>query len=187
MRGFITMFLVIGTAMIFFACQGDSITEPAVSQGDQALTSLAKKPAAKLIGTMELDYTFGDWPEEPVWVGTVTFEEHGVFGIRFFHLSEFRDFSQASPFEEYFEIYDSEKPEVVLLGGPDVGVTTTANKIPEPTKYRMNGEIDVATEPFEMWMGRHVHMSGIITWQILETPDGPVAAPVTAPGTIRIN
>ena len=48
-------------------------------------------------------------------------------------------------------------------------------------------EIEVAEEPFEMWLGRHVHMSGIITWQVLETPDGPVIAPATAPGILRIN
>jgi hypothetical protein len=135
---------------------------------------------------MELDFTFGEWPEEPVWVGTISFEGFGDYGIRFFHLSPFRDYSQASPFEERFEIYNT-GDEAVVLAGPDVGVTTLANKPPEPCTYRMNGEIDVATEPFEMWLGRNVHMSGIITWQVLDTPDGPVIAPATAPGTFRIN
>ncbi len=97
---------------------------------------------------MDLHFTFGAWPEEPVWVGTVTFEGYGAYGMRFFHLSEFRDYSQASPFEEWFEIYDL-NTEAILLAGPDVGVTTLANKPPEPCKYRMNGEIEIAEAPFE--------------------------------------
>jgi hypothetical protein len=51
----------------------------------------------------------------------------------------------------------------------------------------MNGEIDVANAPFAEWLGRNVHMSGVITWQVLDTPDGPIVAPETAPGTFRIN
>ena len=194
MKHSILMFLFIGVTFIFFGCSEKNPSAPELSQSDQVTTPLAKKPSPNLTGTMELDFTFGAWPEVPVWVGTVDLEGHGVFGIRFFHLTPFRDSpSQASPGGEYFEIYeeggdpDDYEDDVIYLGGPDAGVTTLANKPPEPTKYRMNGEIDVANEPFEMWMGRHVHMSGIITWQVLETPDGPVVAPDTAPGTVRIN
>jgi len=190
MRHLILVFLVIGSVMIFFSCQEESAFSPELSQGEQIITSLAK-PLPNLIGTMALDFTFGTWPEEPVWVGTVTFDGYGefdgIYGIRFYHLSPFKEYSQASPFEEYFEIYDLADEDVVYLGGPDVGVTTLANKPPEPTKYRMNGEIDEANEPFEMWYGRNVHMSGVITWQVLETPDGPVIAPKTASGIFRIN
>ena len=190
MRHLILVFLVIGSVMIFLSCQEESAFTPELSQGEQIITSLTK-PLPNLIGTMALDFTFGDWPEEPVWVGTVTFDGYGefdgVYGIRFFHLSPFKEYSQASPFEEYFEIYDLLDEDVVYLGGPDVGVTTLANKLPEPTKYRMNGEIDFVTGKFEAWMARNVHMSGIITWQILDTPDGPVIAPETAPGIFRIN
>jgi hypothetical protein len=75
----------------------------------------------------------------------------------------------------------------VYLGGPDVGVTTSANKPPDPVKYRMNGQVDIANEPFEMWLGPHVHMSGIITWQNMGTPEEPVFVPESAPGTLRIN
>jgi hypothetical protein len=38
-----------------------------------------------------------------------------------------------------------------------------------------------------MWLGRKVHMSGIITWQNLGTPEVPIIAPATAPGILRIN
>ena len=68
---------------------------------------------------------------------------------------------------------------------PDAGVTTLANKPPEPCKYRMNGEITAANAPFEQWLGRHVHMSGEITWQFLPGVEEPV--PATAPGIFRIN
>ena len=186
MKHSILMFLFIGVTFIFFGCSEKNPSAPELSQSDQVTTSLAK-PSPNLTGTMELDFTFGAWPEVPVWVGTVDLEGHGVFGIRFFHLTPFKEYSQASPFEEYFEIYDLGDETKVYLGGPDVGVTTTANKPPEPCKYRMNGEIDVANEPFELWLGRNVHMNGFITWQILETPDGPVVVPNTAPGTFRIN
>ncbi len=184
MKRSILMFLVIGVTIVFLGCSEDS---PMTPGSDQATTRLkGTKPSANLIGAMELDFTFGNWPAEPVWVGTVTFEDYGVYGIRFYHLSPFKDYSQVSPFEEYFEIYDL-SDETVVLGGPDAGVTVLANKPPDPTKYVMNGEIDVATAPFEAWLGRNVHMSGVITWQVLSTPDGPVVVPATAPGTLRIN
>ena len=192
------MFLVIGVAIILFGCSEDNLV-PELDQSEQATTfdqvttssEAAKKPSPNLTGTMNLVLQpEAEWPEEPIWIGTVTFEGDPlniIYGIRFFHLSPFREYSQASPFEETFEIYNTADPEVVLLGGPDVGVSTLANKPPEPCKYRMNGEIDVAIAPFEDWMGRKVHMSGYLYWQVFQTPDGPIVAPVTADGTIRIN
>ena len=183
--------LVMGACLLFFACSEDTVVTPDLKQATEETPGLktASKPAANLIGVMDLDFVLeAIWPEEPVWVGTVTFEGYGVYGIRSYHLSEFRDFSQASPFEEYFEIYDLDEPELIYLGGPDEGVTTEANKPPDPVTYRMNGEIDQAQAPFEGWLGRHVHMSGVITWQILTMPDGTVVvAPYQAPGTLRIN
>jgi len=90
---------------------------------------------------------FAQWPEEPVWVGTIDIDGYGVYSMRYFHLSPFKGYSQASPFVEIFEIYDSATCEI-LLGGPDVGLTTTANQPPEPCKYRMNGEVEVAAGAF---------------------------------------
>ena len=181
--------MFIGVTIILFGCAKEDLFTPELDQSDQVKASLKsmKKPSPNLTGTMELDFTFGVWPEEPVWVGTVTFEDYGVYGMRFYHLSPFKEYSQASPFEEWFEIYDLGDETLVYLAGPDVGVTTTANKPPEPCKYRMNGQIEEAAAPFEGWLGRNVHMSGVITWQVLSTPDGPVVVPATAPGTFRIN
>ncbi|UCH14591.1 MAG: hypothetical protein JSV22_01175 [Bacteroidales bacterium] len=188
MKRLILMFLIIGVTIVFFGCSENSFMTPESDQSDLAPTRLkGTKPAPNLIGEMDLYFTFGNWPAEPVWVGTVTFEDYGEYGMRFYHLSPFKEYSQASPFEEWFEIYDLGDDTHVYLAGPDVGVTTTANKPPEPCKYRMNGEIEVATAPFEGWLGRNVHMSGVITWQNLGTPEAPVIAPATAPGTFRIN
>ncbi len=205
MKHSILMFLFIGVTFIFFGCSEKNPSAPELSQSDQAANSLAKKPAPNLIGAMVLDFNLAALPPnpevpgdrgDPVWVGTVTFEGiEDVYDIRFFHLSPFRDYSQASPFVEYFEIYeegadpDNYEDDFIYLGGPDAGVTTLANKPPEPVKYRMNGEIDVANFPFEEWIGRHVHMSGEITWQFLTLPDGTVIGPLPkeAPGILRIN
>ena len=183
--------LVIGVTIIFFGCSENSFMTPEFDQSDQVTAHLKSdnKPSPNLTGTMDLYFDIlAVPPGDPVWVGTIYFEGYGEYGMRFYHLSPFRDYSQASPFEEYFEIFDLGDGTVVL-GGPDVGVTTLANKPPDSCKYRMNGEIDVAAEPFEMWLGRNVHMSGIITWQFITLPDGTVIGPVpeTAPGTFRIN
>jgi hypothetical protein len=189
MKNLIFMFLVIVTVIIFIGCQEDGTLAPVVSQNNQGPEFLAKKPAANLVGEMDLQCEiFANWPEEPVWVGTITFEEYGTYGMRFYHLSEFKGYSQASPFEEYFEIYDLDEVEKVYLGGPDVGVTTTANKPPEDCTYRMNGEIDQAQPPFEGWLGRNVHMSGTMSWQFVTLPDGSeILVPKEAPGIFRIN
>ena len=194
MKRSIVVLLVIGVTIIFFGCSHDNSLTVGPDLGDQATAPLAKKPSPNLRGTMDLYYDVtAAWPEEPVWVGTIDIEGHGTYSMRFFHLTLFKEYSQASPFEERFEIYeeggdpDNYEDDVIYLAGPDVGVTTLANKPPDPCKYRMNGEIDVATGPFEMWMGRKVHMSGIITWKNLGTSEEPVYAPDTAPGTLRIN
>jgi hypothetical protein len=186
MKSSIFLFLVFGVALFISGCSEDNSLVPGSDQSDQGSSSLKStaKPSANLTGEMDLYFDLTSVPPtDPVWVGTIDFEGYGTYGMRFFHLSPFRDYSQASPFEEYFEIYDLTDATIVLAG-PDVGVTTLANKPPEPCKYRMNGEIDVAAEPFEGWLGRHVHMSGMITWQIIPEV-GPV--PATAPGIFRIN
>ncbi len=174
------MFLVIGASIIFSGCSKDDSLLPELDQTDQAEPTLkaAKKPAAHLKGVTDVKFNllFLETPTLPVWQGTVDLEGYGIYNIRFYSLSVPRDFSKARPFAEYFEIYDSEG--VVVLAGHDEGVTTLAN-----SKYRMNGEIEVAIDPFEEWQGRKVHMSGIIIWH----PDAPKILPETALGIFRIN
>ena len=181
------MFLVLGLSIVFFGCSKDDFLAPELDQSHQVTGALkyAQKPTSNLKGSMELNFSF-DHP--PIfWKGTIDFGDGTLYGIKFISYVAPRDYSQASPFEEYFEIYDLIDPTIVYLGGPDAGVNTLANKPPEPNKFRMNGEIEVATEPFAMWLGRHVHMSGILTWQDLGTPDDPVIVPETATGIVRLN
>lgn len=180
-------FLVIGVAIVFFGCSEDDFLTPDLDQRDLVTTSLKKaaKPSSNLTGSMEINFSI----EQPpiFWKGTIDFGDGTLYGIKFISYGAPRDYSQASPFEEYFEIYDLTDPTIVYLGGPDAGVNTLANKPPEPNKFRMNGKIEVATEPFAMWLGRHVHMSGTLTWQDLGTPDDPFLVPKTATGIVRLN
>ena len=146
MKKLILVFFVIGTVMVFFGCQEESALAPELDQINQVTNSLAK-PLPNLIGTMDLTFNFVN----PVWVGTITFEGIGTYDMRFFSLTLPRDYSQASPFKEIFEIYDGD---IIYLRGQVAGVTTLANNPPdEPSKYRMNGKIDEATGPFEDWPG----------------------------------
>lgn len=187
MKNSILLFLVFGAALLISGCSEDNSMVPGSDQNELGSSSLKStaKPSANLRGEMDLYFDLtAVVPDDPVWVGTITFEGNGTYGMRFYHLSPFRDYSQASPFEEWFEIYDVYDETIVYLAGPDVGVTVLANKPPEPCTYRMNGEIEVAIEPFAEWIGRHVHMSGVITWQVIPGV-GPV--PDTAPGKFRIN
>jgi hypothetical protein len=192
MKNSVLMFLVIGVTVFFFGCSEYYSAAPELDPSDQDATSLksGKKPSANLKGTMELTFNLAGAfdPEIPVWEGTIMLEGYqDAFGLRFFHLSPDKGFSQASPFEETFQIYNLNDPGQVYLAGPDVGVTTLANKPPDPCKYRMNGEIDVANPPFAGWLGRNVHMSGIITWENIGTAEQPIIVPKEAPGILRIN
>ena len=188
-RIFISTLILV--SILFFACSENSPIVPETASTIQETNALAKKPAPNLLGEMELDFVLVPYTEpgmeDVVWDGTVEFENGGTYGIRFHHLSPRKGYSQASPFEEYFEVYDLGDPSIVYLAGPDAGVTTIANKPPDPAKYRMNGEVDFVSEPFLDWMGRNVHMQGEITWQNLGTTEEPVIVPATAPGILRIN
>jgi hypothetical protein len=180
MKSLISIFLFVGIVTLYIGCSDNNPSAPALSQSDQVTGTLDKKPAPNLIGHMELNFVMGT-QGDVAWDGTIEFEDDGIYGIRFHHLSPSKGYSQASPFEEYFEIYDLGTPAVIYLAGPDEGLTTLANKLPGPVKYRMNGEIEVANTPFEMWLGRNVHISGVING------DPVLLIPVSAPGTFRIN
>ena len=150
-----------------------------------------------LVGEMELQFNPG-WPGpgevEPVWVGTVTIDDH-EYGMAFFNTGTGKPFDappsdSVSFFEETWTIYrtlsfefnddgtlnmDEWEPGEVVLSGYDRGVFSVAN-----SKYRMNGYVEVAADDFEERIGSRVHMSGV-----LEYADN--GAPQYAPGVIRIN
>jgi len=159
-----------------------------------AIPAQAKKP---LTGTADVEFNLL-WPgpqlEIPDWVGTITIDGT-EYGIAFFWIATGKAFEvgrgMASFFQEVWRIYDwmtfdFETQELdygqILLWGYDTGVVSLQN-----SKYRMNGNVEEAIGDFAVWQGRNVHISGIIEWQEIETPEGPVIAPHYAPGTFRIN
>ena len=180
MKRLIFVFLVIGATLIFFGCSENNSTAPELSQNDLVTNTMAKKPTPNLIGTQVANFTF---TPPTFWNGTIDFG--GVlYGITYISHSPPRTYSQASPFEEDFVIYELDTdwtiPENVYMKGWDAGVVTFANKKPEPSKVVANGKIEEAFGPFEMWQGRNVHMSGVVIW----TTDG---LPKEALVTFRIN
>jgi len=96
-RSFLLL-LVIGVTIIFFGCSEGSFMTPEFDQSDQVTAHLKSdnKPSPNLTGTMDLYFDIlAVPPGDPVWVGTIYFEGYGEYGMRFSHLSPFRDYSQA--------------------------------------------------------------------------------------------
>ncbi len=174
MKHLMLVFLVIGATLIFFGCSENNPSAPELSQGDQVTNSLAKPP---LTGIVYLDFTTNNPPY--FWVGTVT------FGTETYDL-RYKSVGNPPPppprafvFDERFEIYEDGflgNPNYLVLEGPDAGVVPCGNN-----KFVANGKVEFANEDFEMWLGRNVHIEGIITWII------PCVLPEGATGTFRIN
>ena len=136
---------------------------------------------------MDLDfnvywYGYNEW-DIPDWIGTITFDDDDtVYGMAFFG--------------EIWAIYESVELVIVLddegnlisqdfigtnllMWGYDYGVTVGAN-----TKYHMNGDVQL-DDLFGVYVGRHVHMSGAITYYT----SGPWAGwpDFTYGGEFRVN
>ena len=166
----ILVFLIIGATFIFFGCSENNPSVPELSQSDQMTNFLAKP---HLTGTQNADFDPTNAPH--YWIGTIIID--GVtYGLRYESLGPPRPYPQASTFEENFEIYELGNVANVYLAGHNAGVLNYAN-----SKFVANGEVEVANFPFEEWMGRNVHMSGTVIWEIF-----PVL-PDQAIGTLRIN
>ncbi|MEJ2195643.1 MAG: hypothetical protein P8X73_12405 [Ignavibacteriaceae bacterium] len=182
MKHLIIAILFVGIAVFYFGCSDNSSSAPNLNQNDQVTATLDKKPAPNLIGRLVLTFDSNADPEkdEPVWVGTVTFEKLGTFDIRFFHTGGVGVIGQANHFEEKFEIYEKDD---VYLAGVDVGVVALANKVPEATMYVMNGVVREAKGDFVDWMDRNMLASGNVYWIMGEK--GP--EPDTADGLFQIN
>jgi len=169
-------FLFVAMALLYWGCSENGPLVSEFIQGEQVTESLGKKPAPYLSGTMNVNFVGG----VVTWDGVVDLDGYGQYGMRFYNISgPPRDYSQANPYEEIWEVYDLGNPTLVYLGGTDAGVVSLAN-----SSFRMNGGVEVATGVFEAWLGRNTHMSGTITWQTL--PNGMVI-PATAVGPFRVN
>jgi len=178
MKHLMLVFLVIGATLIFFGCSEQNTSAPELSQGDQVTNSLAKKP---LTGTVYLDFLPPGSTPPYFWVGTVTFGTE-TYDLRYKSVGDPPPPPpRAFVFDERFEIYDNGflgNPDHLLLEGPDAGVVPCGNN-----KFVANGKVEFAKAggPFEMWLGRNVHIKGTITWII------PCVLPEGGTGTFRIN
>ena len=180
MKKLILIFLFLGTAMFYFSCSDNSPSAPGLNQSDRITKTLDKKPAPNLMGTTDANFVAGT-QGDVVWDGTIEFDGYGTYGIRFHHTGGAGVIGQANHGEEYYEIYDLVNPTFIYLAGPDEGVVPLANKPPDPVKFILNGEVEVANTPFEMWLDRNVHMRGVVEW------DQVTGRPLKALGIFRIN
>lgn len=180
MKRSILMFLVIGTAIIFFGCSGDNPLAPKLNQSDQAITSLAKKSAPSINCTTEYHFVghLGEKDGEGrtlVWEGTISGDIEGV--IKWWSmLNEMLFTGQASHYEQRFKIWNAN--EELLLVGDDAGTTTARHE--KNSNWRANGTIILAYGDFADYFGRQAHSAGHFTWVAPEFP-------YEGTGTFRVN
>ena len=171
MKSLISIFLFVGIVTLYIGCSDNNPSAPALSQDDQVTNTLDKKPAANLIGVMELTFVGSGGVS---WEGTIDFEGYPQYQIYFHGSAESEERGKSYHFVESFEIMDGS---VLLLAVSDEGIEP-GNLKSETPMYMSNGVVTEANPPFAEWLGRKTHMSGIVT---LDTN------PWTAPGILRIN
>lgn len=152
MKQSIWIILILGIALLLFACNEQPTTAPELSQSDNVTNTMAKKPMPKLVGDIYCDFT-GTPPY--FWVGEVEFPGDVVHGIRYESLGIPVLHGQSSHFKERFEIHTLGDPGDILIAGYDFGVLVYSN-----LDGRMRGVVDVANPPYEEWLGRRVNMGG---------------------------
>lgn len=185
MKKSIFSILVIAASLFFFGCSEDNALLPGSDiQANELESSYkgAKKPAAKLIGTGNVGFTFP--PNPNFWNGTIDFGDYGIYGITFISYTAPRDFSQASPFEEDFIIFklgtDWTISDNVVMRGWNAGVVTYANKAPDPVKFHANGKVEEAYGLLAAWEGCNVHIKGLVYFLAPGLPEKALS-------TMRIN
>lgn len=165
-------FMFFGIATVYFSCSQTNPSDPQLNQKDKVINSPIEKPQPNLIGSIELDFT-GSPPY--FWVGTITFGTE-TYGIRYKSVGDPPPPPpQAFVFAERFEIWDVGF-NTLYLEGPDEGVVPCGNN-----NFVAHGKVETANAPFDEWIDRNVHTSGIITWDI------PCVLPDGATGIFRIN
>jgi hypothetical protein len=171
--------------MLFLACQEDIALTPEFSQSDQGTASLAK-PAP----TLEVEVRTPFWTDDPpyFWRGEIDFGDYGVYGLVFISHGAPTVRGQSSHFSEEYIVYelgkDYKNPDNYLLYGHNAGIVVNANRVPDPVKFLSNGKVEVAREPFTEWLGRSVHIRGLVYWTF-DAQGLPM--PEEAVGTFRLN
>jgi len=171
MKRFVLTTLVIGAGLIFFGCQDDNLTGPALHRPGQAPASLEKKPAASITCTTEYYFvgTLGIFDAEGrllAWKGTVSGDIEGV--IQWWFVTESMVYTgQASHYADRFEILDTDGE--LLLAGDEEGATTARHE--KNSNWRTNGTVTEVGPGFEGWLGREEHAEGHFTWVAPGLPD----------------
>jgi len=176
MKSLIVVLLFLGIAMFYFGCSDSTPSGPNLGQNDQVTATLDKKPAPNLIGIVYATLVYDPESGSDVsWVGTIDFDGYPTYDI-IFHAGEGSEVrGKTFHFKESFEIFNNS---ALLLAGSDEGVEPPANENKGTENFMSNGVIDVANAPFEMWLGRNLHQSGVV----FSDETGTYAS-----GTLRIN
>jgi hypothetical protein len=160
----------------------DSETVSAASQ----TAALAKNPfRAENHSLFNLGF-FAD-PSKPSWVGQLTYDG-GTYGIVFYSTGSGKPFPEnvrgsAFHFEEIWEVYtwvDFDFDTQTLSTGDLVLRGIGTGLVAPNGEFHSDGPVTEAYGDMAMWLGRHEHTSGMVTY----LPDG---LPLRADGELRIN
>ncbi len=151
--------------------------------------------AQPLYGTVNAQFNLGfPGPQNviPDWVGHISINDN-EYGIVFFNLGTGKSFDNELQgnvvfFTEQWVIYSSMDFQFndqgvmtywnhgpVLMSGDDTGIVSLAN-----SNYHMNGGVQLANGLFHNYLGKTVHISGTVLWDVNGNPQ-------FAPGQFRIN
>lgn len=188
MKNFRLLFVLTVSVIAFIGCSENYLlpVDPVGDSSSESSLKAAVKPSANLQGEFYIEFVLDPQNPGPTWDGTISFEGlEGEYGYRFFSLDA-RFPGQSFHFDEIFEIYDLSTDEV-YLSGHDQGVSAPSLRMPEPEMFRIRGEAELATGPFEMWLGRKLNIKGTVFFIEITTPEGIVVAPSHCTGELRIN
>lgn len=116
------------------------------------------------------------------WEGTTSGDIDGV--IRWWAEPGDTFTGQAHHYSLRMEIWDSTATEL-LLAAHMSGCTTARHE--KNSNWRENGVVTEASAEYSSWVGRQVHESGHFTWQVIQTPDGPISLPEAGTSIFRVN
>jgi hypothetical protein len=117
-----------------------------------------------------------------IWQGTIAGDINGV--IKWWAPPEDKVTGQALHYTLRMEVWSSDES-LLLLAADQSGSTTVRHG--KNSNWRETGVVTEASEEFAMWLGRRVYESGTFTWQVIDTPGGPLTIPEAGTSIFRIN
>ena len=181
MKKLILVFFIIGTVMVFFGCQNESVLAPEIGQSNQIITTMAKKPAPSLSCKIDYILYLGDPKFDAegrvlVWDGNIHGNIEGkilwYFVIPGAGPPNMPPTAHISFYEGRWEIWDGDD---LLLAGNSAGSTAMPKE--KDGIWRGNGIVTEAGAGFEDWIGRQTKEGGNVNWDF----------PYSGEGIFRIN